>query len=167
MNNALINHIISQLQNNQSGKAWIGPTYQRMLEKIDEQNAFIRPLPELHSVAEVISHLTTWQKETIVKIRTGEGRLMDDCEENWYSNEFLEQKGWNTVIEEYKTSLNEIIALLKTKEDDFLDKHYYDADFKGNFPYSFVINGTLHHNLYHLGQIGIIVKYLKKMGKYY
>lgn len=162
----LIEHIIQQLLENQAGKVWIGPTFKSKLQSINDDNAFIRPLPDLHSVAEIISHLTTWQKETILKIKTGEGSLTDDCEENWYANEKLKTKTWATIWEEYQASLSEIIALLGTKEDSFLEEQYYDTDFKGNYPYSFVINGMLHHNLYHLGQLGIIVKYLKLEGKY-
>ena len=162
----LIEHIIEQMINNQEGKAWIGPNYNKKLKNINEANAFIKPDSDMHSVAEILSHLTTWQKETILKIKTGAGQLTDDREENWYSNEKLKEKGWTTLLNEYKTSLQEIIELLGTKEDSFLEEQYYDPDFKGNYPYSFVINGMLHHNLYHLGQLGIIIKYLKKMDKY-
>lgn len=162
----MIEYIIKQLLNNQEGKVWIGSTYDSKLKGINEENAFIRPLSDLHSVAEIISHLTIWQNETILKIKTGEGRLTDESEENWYSNEQLKKKKWMTLLTEYKTSLKELIDLLKTKEDSFLDEQYYDTDFKGNYPYSFVITGMLHHNLYHLGQLGIIVKYLKKLDKY-
>lgn len=164
--NILMDYIIEQLSENQEGKVWIGSTYNSKLEKINEDNAFIRPIPDLHSVAEIISHLTTWQKETILKIKTGEGKLTDDCEENWYSNESLREKGWAWILDEYKSSLSELLTLLKTKEDSFLKELYYDTDFKGNYPYSFVINGMLHHNIYHLGQLGIIIKFLKQLHKY-
>ena len=161
-----IEYIINQLLENQDGKVWVGATYNSKLKGINEENAFIRPESDLHSVAEIISHLTTWQKETILKIKTGEGSLKDDCEENWYSNEKLKEKKWSGVLNEYKTTLAKIIELLKTKEDNFLQELYYDTDFEGHYPYSFVINGMLHHNIYHLGQLGIIIKYLKKMGMY-
>jgi len=159
----LINYIIQQLSEIQEGKVWVGSTYQRKLESINENNAFIRPLPKLHSVAEIISHLTTWQRETILKIKVGEGRLTDDSEENWFSNEKLREKGWAWILNEYEASLAELLALLKTKADSFLYEEYYDTDFKGNFPYSFVVNGMLHHSIYHLGQLGIIIKYLKQL----
>lgn len=162
----LVEYIINQLEDNQQGKVWIGPTYDKQLSGINEDNAFIRPLPDMHSVAEIISHLCTWQKETILKINTGEGSLTDDSEENWYSNEKLKEKTWAVLLREYKASLAELIGLLKTKEDSFLEEQYYDTDFKGNYPYSFVVNGMFQHNLYHLGQIGLIVKYLKMQGKY-
>ena len=67
----LIEYLIKQLLDNQEGKVWVGANYNRILKKTNETNAFIKPKPELHSVAEIISHLTTWQKETILKIKTG------------------------------------------------------------------------------------------------
>ena len=83
--NTLINHIIDQLTEVQNGKIWIGSSYERALDGIEDQSAFIRPTEKLHSVAEIISHLTLWRKEAILKIKTGEGSKTDDCEENWLS----------------------------------------------------------------------------------
>ncbi|MEO0339281.1 MAG: DinB family protein [Bacteroidota bacterium] len=160
----VIKHIITQLKAIQDGKVWMGPTYARHLGKINASNAFIRPLPEMHSVAEILSHLTTWQKETILKIETGAGSLTDQAEENWYTNEKLKVKGWDAMLKEYQESMAKIIALLETKEDHFLEDLYYDTDFKGDYPYAFVINGMLQHSIYHLGQLGMIVKYLDRSG---
>ncbi len=159
--NVVLQHIIQQLQTIQDGKVWVGANYTSKLSNIDEQNAFIRPLPDLHSVAEIISHLTIWQKETILKIQTGKGSLTDNAVENWYTNDYLKKKKWAKIYKEYQSSLSTLIELLNTKDDPFLMECYYDPDFKGNYPYSFIVNGMLHHSIYHLGQLGIIVKYLE------
>ena len=74
--------------------------------------------------------------------------------------------GWDSIKSEYNRTLSELIDLLKSKDDEFLNELYYDTDFKGNYEYRFVINGMLHHDIYHLGQLGIIIKYLKKKNKY-
>jgi uncharacterized damage-inducible protein DinB len=160
----LIPHIINQLMAIQEGKVWVGSTYESKLRQINEENAFIRPLPDMHSVAEIVAHLTTWRKESILKIRTGKGSLTDDDEANWYANEKLKEQTWAAILADYKASLSTLIELLNSKEDDFLNQTYYDTDFKGNYPYSFVIDGMLHHDIYHLGQIGMIVKYLEPIG---
>ena len=70
--------------------------------------------------------------------------------------------GWEHIKSEYARTLIELIDLLKTKDDDFLSQQYFDTDFKGYYEYSFVVNGMLHHDIYHLGQLGIIIKYLKE-----
>lgn len=159
----LTSYIVQQLLDSQSGKTWIGSNFDRKLANINDHNAFIRPTPELHSVAEIMSHLTTWQKETTAKIKTGSGTLTDDSKENWYNNVHLKEKTWPTILADYKTSLSTLVDILKTKEDSFLKEEYYDPDFKSNYPFSFVIDGMLNHNIYHLGQLGIIVKFLGKM----
>ena len=82
------------------------------------------------------------------------------------TNDKLQIVGWKVIKTEYDRTLSELIELLKTKDDEFLDELYYDTDFKDYYQYRFVINGMLHHDLYHLGQLGIIIKFLKENNKY-
>jgi len=161
----IIENIIQQLEEVQNGKLWIGSNFDSKLNQVNEKSAFLRPIENLHSVAEIISHLTLWRKETILKIKTGKGSKTDDCEENWLANHKLEILGWDNIKLEYDKTLSELIDLLKSKDDEFLNEQYYDTDFKGNYEYSFVVNGMLHHDIYHLGQLGIIIKYLKENNK--
>lgn len=138
----------------------MGESYDRKLQKINESLVFTRPKEDLHSVAEIYSHISFWRVEAILKIRTGKGSKTEEDEGNWLSNEELEKKGWPRIKSEYDSSLSELIDLLRGKDDSFLDEEYYDTDFIGTYKYSFLINGILHHDIYHLGQLGIIVKYL-------
>ncbi len=158
----LIRELINQMCEVQNRKLWMGENYERKLEEITEGNPFKRPLDNLHSVAEIISHLTCWRKETLIKLRTGSGKITDGAGENWLGNENLVKLGWPTLLDEYRKSLIEIIDFLEDKEDDFLNTKYYDTDFQGNYEYRFVLNGMLHHDIHHLGQIGIIIKLLNE-----
>ncbi|MEO9965414.1 MAG: DinB family protein [Reichenbachiella sp.] len=161
----LIENIIQQLESVQNGKLWIGSTFDSKLNQVDENWVFLRPIESLHSVAEIISHLTFWRQETILKIQTGKGSKTDDCVENWLDNDKLKTIGWDNIKSEYDRTLSELIDLLKSKNDEFLNELYYDTDFKGDYEYQFVINGMLHHDIYHLGQLGIVIEYLKKRNK--
>jgi hypothetical protein len=76
----LINDIIQQLEEVQNGKLWIGSTFDSLLKQVNEDIFFLRPNENLHSIAEVISHLTLWRKEAMLKIQTGKGSKTDDCE---------------------------------------------------------------------------------------
>lgn len=158
----LINDIINQLEAIHQGKIWAAASFEKKLGGISDEEAFVRPLPDLHSVAEIISHLTVWRKETILKITTGMGTLTEDSEENWLSNDVLRKKGWDKIKAEHHNTLADLIALLREKQDGFLTEKYYDPDFRGYYEYQFVIHGTLHHDVYHLGQLGIVVKFLKE-----
>ena len=96
-----------------------------------------------------------------MKIKTGKGSKTDDCEENWLNNDKLKVIGWDRIKSSYNKTQSDLIELLKSKKGDFLTEEYYDTDFKGYFTYNWLLNGILQHDAYHLGQIGIIIKYLK------
>ncbi|MFP2996819.1 DinB family protein [Spongiivirga sp. MCCC 1A20706] len=159
--NKIIENIIDQLEEIQHGKPWIGSTFQKKLDQVKEDEYFKRPIKDLHSVAEIMSHLTLWRSEAILKIKTGKGSKTDDCEENWLDNDKLKLIGWDQIKSSYDKTQSELIALLRNKTDDFLDQEYFDTDFKGYYTYKWLLNGMLQHDAYHLGQIGIIIKYLK------
>lgn len=160
--NSIINHIIQQLLEVQKGKLWMGDTFDKKISSITKEEAFVRPLPNLHSPAELIAHLAAWRKDAVLKIRDGKGKLTDDSDQNWPGNDELKKIGWSKLIQNYQDSLTELIGLLQDKEDSFLEEQYEDQDFKGKYHYSFVINGLLHHDLYHLGQLGIVIKLIKE-----
>lgn len=158
---AKLEELIHQLQAVQTHRNWIGCNMQQTLAKLSAEEAFTQPAPGLKSAAELLAHLTLWRTETALKIATGTGSKTDACEENWPSLSTLRAQGWPSILASYNNSLSKIIELLETKNDAFLDEQYYDTDFKGNFPYRFVLSGMLHHDLYHLGQLALTIKYLR------
>jgi hypothetical protein len=159
---AQIDSIIRQIEDVHHKKVWMGPNFDKKLGQVTDVDAFVRPLPDLHSAAEIISHLTVWRKETILKIRTGKGRLVEDDEENWIPNDALRTIGWEQLKADHADSLSQLIALLRARDDAFLREKYFDPDFKGYYDYEFVIYGMLHHDIYHLGQLGIVIRFLKE-----
>lgn len=161
---AFLTTFIKQLNEIHHQRPWIGSSYSTKLKSITEEEAFTRPLKHMNSIAELLSHLTFWREEAILKIKTGTGSKTDADPGNFLPLEVLKTKGWAKVKQEHDDSLAELISLLQQKEDTFLDEEYYDTDYKGTYPYRFLIEGMLQHDVYHLGQIGIVVKYLKIVG---
>ncbi len=101
----LIEDIVNQLKDVQEGNNWMGSSFDKKLNLIQEDLAFVRPIPGLHSVAEVISHLTVWRKEAILKLETGKGSITEDSEENWLPNDKLKHIGWGKIKSAYRKSL--------------------------------------------------------------
>jgi hypothetical protein len=67
-------------------------------------------------------------------------------------------------MDDYDKSLSEILSFLEGKSDEFLHKTYFDGDFNGEYTYAWLLQGMLHHDIYHLAQIGYIVKFLRLGG---
>ena len=159
---SLIKNYISQIEEIQYGKPWVGNSYSEILKTIDNESCFIQPFKRMHSIAEIFSHCTMWRNEAILKIEAGVGTKTDDSEENWLLNSVLKKKGWGCIYDEYISSVEEFIQVLSHKEDEFLTATYYDIDFKKVCTYKFLVDGILHHDIYHLGQIGLIRKFIEE-----
>lgn len=161
-NNKVIKHLINQLTDLHNGNLWLGESFEKKINSIDEQDAFTKPLHYVHSIAEIIAHLTAWNKDLIKKLKNGIGELKEEDQHNWPTNEKLQKSGWEAIWWAYKTNYENVIELLRTKKDDFLDELYFDQDFKSEQRYLFALDGMLHHNTYHLGQLGLIIRILNE-----
>ena len=159
--NILIKDLVKQLNDIQKNKLWMGDNFEKKLNNISAEEAYVRPLKKLNSVAQIIAHLTFWNRDLITKLNTGKGVFLESDIENWNSTEELQKKEWSTIYKNYQLSLVEIIKILNSKDDTFLKQVYYDQDFKQHFTYEFALNGALHHHLYHLGQLGIVIKLIQ------
>lgn len=158
--NPLINSLILQLKGVQSGKIWLGTNFTEKLAGLEGDIFFEKP-NDLNSIAELVAHLTVWRKDAMNKITLGEGSITDADPSNWPGVNALKQLGWEFILRDYQTSLAALIDLLKHKTDDFLEELYHDIDFKGSYTYAFVLNGLLHHDIYHLGQIATLIRILE------
>ncbi len=159
----LITNITGQLQSIHFGHNWFGQSYKVKLQDLAKEHRFKHPHPNIHAVAELLAHGTAWRRDAILKIQTGKGELTEASEDDWQDLEKLKEKGWETIISEYQSSVASLLEILKLKNDDFLESHYHDPEFAGDFPYSFAIYGILQHDIYHLGQIGLVIKMLSEM----
>ena len=78
-----LKQIIKQFKDIQDGPLWMGENFEKKIQKLKGVEVFIRPEPSIHSIAELIAHLTAWRKDAILKITTGKGHLLDEMPENW------------------------------------------------------------------------------------
>ena len=158
--NILIKEITRQFLNIHRGRNWFGQSFQVKLQDLDDALYFERPYPGIHSVAELIAHGTAWRKDAVRKIQTGKGTLTEASEEDWPEPDQLKKKGWDAIYQEYVESVDLFIQCLEDRNDEFLNEEYSDPEFNGNYPYGFTINGIVQHDLYHLGQLGLVAKML-------
>ena len=78
--------------------------------------------------------------------------------EDWKDNIELIKIGWANLKKMLYESQTELISLFDRQDDSYLQNAFLDTDY--NFHY--LIEGIIHHDLYHLGQIGITIKLLNK-----
>lgn len=158
----LLDNLIEQFREVRDGSLWMGDSFADKLEALDPGDAFLQPVPGMHSAAELLAHLAAWREDALLKIRTGKGRLRDRDAANWPEPESLAELGWDTVLQRFDSSLDQLLRELAGRDDAFLEATYYDQDYGAEFPYAYLLNGLFHHDLYHLGQLGLVLKFLKQ-----
>ncbi|MFC4634093.1 DinB family protein [Dokdonia ponticola] len=139
---------------------WVGQNMMEKIEGISEHTAFIRPIPELHSVAEIIGHMIALNIDVINKFKIHFKLQQIYQPEHWRSNEELKTIGWKQLKEDYEKSILSIIVLIGDKDDSLLEKTYTENHHRSVNPFEFALEGVIHHTLYHLGQLGITIKLL-------
>ncbi len=156
MENKRIKDAIHQLTCNFKGDSWLDEYFIKKLQHVTEDSAFIRPIPELHSVAELIGHLLIWRSEGIKKLQGKAPTITSNSPENWRTNEELKKIGWQKLKSDFHDSQHALIELLQDKSDSFLE----DNDYVPGYSYKYVLDGLIQHDIYHLGQIGLTTKLL-------
>lgn len=149
---------ISQLDRIYNGGDWIDESFAGKLSQVNKLKAFKQLIPDKHSIAEILWHCVYWRTVLIKRIQGDKlYKQITIATENFISLDALEYKGWDTLKEEFDYTQNQLIELLSTKSDDFLDEEYEEG-----FTYEYFVEGIIHHDIYHLGQIGLLISFLEK-----
>ncbi|WP_297337560.1 DinB family protein [Algoriphagus sp.] len=152
-----IERIKNQLSDIWNGNSWLDESLKGKVKGINEFQAFCRPHPDLHSIGELVSHMLAWRNAVLDRIQGIPNDLSLGSPEDWVANQELKIKGWSTLLKEYEINNLAFISLLEGKDDNFLQK-----EFTSNYTYGHLIEGIIQHDLYHLGQIGITLKFFNK-----
>jgi len=151
----IIHNLTRQLSEVIDGEPWVDETFSKKLSGLTEEQAFTRPLPSVHSVAELVSHLLEWRISVLSILKGGSRTITMDSSANWKDNDSLRQEGWDILKEKFFKSQQDIITFLDQQNDDYLEQ----MD-KEQHSYLYYAEGLIHHDMYHLGQIGLVIKML-------
>ena len=161
MPQVLIKNIIRQLNELHDGSLWFDQCFKDKIDNLPIDYVFKRPIPDVHSVAEHVSHMLEWRKECLLRF-AGERTELMNSPDDWKNNIELETYGWTKLKEAFYNSRYELINLIKDRDDTYLETKFLDTDY--NFYY--LIEGIIQHDLYHLGQIGITIKLINENKNY-
>ncbi len=147
--------IIKSLEDVLDGEPWYGQPVYRLLRSIDAGYASVKPNEASHSLVDLIYHMLTWTEFTLKRVQKDKINDLAAFEKlDWREIDPMIH-GWEEGLSAFIATNQELIELLKTKDDAFLSEKvdYREYDFK------YLLNGLIQHHIYHAGQIA----YLKKL----
>lgn len=153
--NLEVKAIIKELKRVYNGSPWLGNSIKSNLEGTDEKTAFKQALPNVNTIAGLVSHMIGWRLLLLKRLEGDENYAVKQKQTFDTSNYGKEPLViWDNLILELENNQKQIITLLEQKEDPFLKEKVANK----SFTYKHLINGIIQHDIYHMGQIAILKK---------
>lgn len=158
--NKEIQSIIRNLEDILDGDPWYGRSVYAILREVEPVIAYKKPTTRSHSLIELLYHMLTWAEFALKRIEKDKiddlaaFEKIDPIAIGWRE---IDPKihDWDEGLGAFIATHQQIIALLATKDDTFLNE---TVDYR-QYNFGFLLNGLIQHNIYHLGQVA----YLKKL----
>ncbi len=131
-----------------NGVPWYGTPFEKTLKELNKAYVFKRGDGFTHSIAEILVHINAWRTNMLEMLKGNGDYVIDlDGEMDWSKK--VEQHTWEELLAESTALQQQLLTLLDAQNDDILKQKVPGR--KYNFEY--LINGTIQHDIYHLGQI--------------
>jgi len=127
--------------------AWHGPAVKEVLTKLKPEHAGLT-VGNSHTIEELIRHMAAWRNYVIKKLQGDETFELSDADN------FPTRKNWEEALRLLEESQTNLLAALNNTPDDVLSKKVPGRPFK----FFTMLHGIIHHDLYHTGQIMMILK---------
>lgn len=135
-----------------NGEAWHGPSWKEILDGVGREAATHRPIPEAHTLAEVVLHAATWHDVVRRRIE-GETPEVTDTE-NWPVAAFRDEAAWSAAVARLFETGKDLAATIER----FPAEKLHDKRPGVDGTWYELISGELQHVLYHAGQVALLKK---------
>jgi uncharacterized damage-inducible protein DinB len=156
--NKEIQYLVSQLQESYNGDPWFGRNAEKLLGEVTETLAFQKPNGQ-HSIAELVWHMVNWREFVISRFTKDETKDLYYFEVNdWWPMDHSDRSLWQQGLHKLNETQELLINILQDQSDSILDKTVEERTYN----YRHLLNGIVQHDIYHLGQIAYLVKFLNQ-----
>jgi len=148
--------LADQIRRAFEGEAWHGDSLRELLGDVNATVASARPIPDAHTIWELVLHIAAWDK--VVTSRIGGTATMPTDDENFPKVKDSSETAWRRTQEQLWQTHDALVKAVAGFPDARLmervpgkTQDYY------NFFYMF--SGIVQHELYHAGQIALLKKF--------
>jgi uncharacterized damage-inducible protein DinB len=148
--------IADQLCRAFEGDAWYGPALFELLQDVDAATAAAKPLPDVHSIWELVLHIAAWDDAACRRL-AGEKWQPEGTANFPLVPQPATQTAWRKAVAHAKRTHDVLVKTVAALPEPRLRERVPGK----RYDFGFMLHGVAQHELYHAGQIAI----LKKAGK--
>jgi uncharacterized damage-inducible protein DinB len=144
--------IADQLRRAFYGEAWHGPALLEMLEDVTAEMAAARPLPNVHSIWELVLHIAVWDRVACRRLAGKKWQPTGDA--NFPPVTKVNAAAWRKAVAETKRAHDGFVKTVAALPDSRLRERVPGK----RYDFYHMLHGLAQHELYHAGQIAILKK---------
>jgi uncharacterized damage-inducible protein DinB len=149
----IANHITRTV----TGPMWHGPSLSEALDGVTATEAASRPVPEAHSIWEIVLHVAGWAEVALARL--GPDAPAEPAED-WPPLPEPTPEHWNEAVERLRASYERLATAVENLDDAALrapvsvpgPRHSVDV----------MLHGVIEHGTYHSGQIALLRRAQRK-----
>jgi uncharacterized damage-inducible protein DinB len=141
------------------GEAWHGDALMTILRGVDAKTAAARPIPDAHSIWELMLHIAFW--DSAVMRRIGGNVVNPSDEENFPSIADGSEAAWQKAIESVSKTHRDMVAAIAAFPETRLHEGVPGKGAQPYYTFFYMFAGIVQHELYHAGQIVLLKKAAK------
>ena len=145
--------IADQLRRAFEGDAWHGPALLELLEDVDAATAAARPIPDAHSIWELVLHIEAWDGAAIRRLSGKKTQLKG--EKNFPRvPKSATEAAWRGAISHAKRTHEKLVKTVAGLSNAKLRERCPGK----KYDFYHLLHGVAQHELYHAGQVAIFKK---------
>jgi uncharacterized damage-inducible protein DinB len=144
------------------GPAWHGSSIAENLDGLGAEEAAARPVPEGHSIWEIVLHMTGWTEEVERRLRGSAPSLPERGD--WPAVGVVSDAAWVQARAALANAHETLAAAIERFADDRWDSTVGDTlnqPLGTGVTYAAMVAGLVQHDAYHGGQVGLLRKALR------
>lgn len=149
----IIQELIDQYQKVYQGRAWYGKNIVESLSTIPN-TLLCQRLNGSYNIVELVHHVLAWRKYATHVLKHNEDYKVKD-EENFPVINECDPGEWQKLLEELGHSQESLVSAMSGFDgsvDDMIPQNEYRL--------SDLLHSIIHHDIYHIGQINFMAKFL-------
>jgi uncharacterized damage-inducible protein DinB len=154
-----ITRIVDQLEREHAGDPWHGSPLREILAGVDAAAAARKPIPDGHSIWELVLHVTGWKRE--VARRVGGAPAGEPPAGDWPAIGETTDARWRAALADLDAAHRELVAAVSSLSEARLLEPTNDPRNRPlgtGVSYYVLLHGAVQHDVYHAGQIALLKK---------
>jgi uncharacterized damage-inducible protein DinB len=151
--------IVDELQREHEGDPWHGSPLRTLLAGITPEVAAARPVRNVHSVWEIVLHMTAWKNE--VRRRLGGAPARTPEEGDWPDVPAPTVEAWQSAVTRLEQAHADLVEVVRQLPESKLlapTKDPRNRETGSGVSHYVLLHGIVQHDVYHSGQIALVRK---------